>query len=171
MKTSLFQLLSLCLARSISGQVAFDPAKLRPNILRCVKTIDSVTANPNFEQVDSLREIYSKEIWINMPYATNNELYLLANYPNKFVKVQAFDLLLQFRNEIDTILTILEDHIADTLETINALEGDVLYSRTVYETMLKHASGWWAIYLRTNGAFLSDVQKSKLEILKQHIKK
>lgn len=121
---------------NVFGQSKFDTDRISPRILQCAKNIDRLTQNAQFESVDSLRKAFSHEIWINLPYATDAELYELTNFSNKYVRLHAFDLLLMFRDKKDTILNLLEKHRNDTLEKIQYLEGHVMQEKNVYEQML-----------------------------------
>lgn len=70
------------------------------------------------------------------PFATDNELWELTNYNNKFVRLQAFDLLLNFRAKKLTVLQILEKNKVDTLDKVATREGCLIYELTVFQRMV-----------------------------------
>lgn len=147
------------------GQTKFNAGRISPSILQCAKNIERLTNNVQFDSVGFLRKAFSHEVWINLPYATDAELYELTNFPNKYVRLQAFDLLLMFRDKKDTIFEVLEKNQIDTLEKIQELEGDVMQERTIYEQMLKKTNDWWQIQLEKSKEFLSDKQHLQLKKL------
>ena len=137
MKTLIINIVLLSLTNQIFGQLSFNKSNVSDKILTSVYALDEVTSNPNFENIDSLRSEYSDLIWIKLPYANDVELKELTNYKNKFVRLQAFDLLLNWRkNKNHLVLQILEKNINDTIDKVDKLEGCLLYNFTVYERML-----------------------------------
>jgi len=122
---------------TIQAQLCFDVSKISDSTLNCIDQIDLVTANPDFDRIDSLRAKYSHLIWMDMPYATNAELFELTNYKNKWVRIHAFDLLLSMgRDSTKTVLQILEKNVSDTLEYIEVFEGCFLDSVNIFQHIL-----------------------------------
>lgn len=154
----------LFFSASAFGQTRFDRGKVSDSTLRCAEHINRITKNENFRAIDSLMSEYAHEKWMKMPFASNQELYELTNYPNKYVRIQAFELLLEFRDQVDTIFLILEKNTGDTLEFIEDPIGDVMYRYNIFEWLLKRADEWWQ--LQSNRNLLSQEQEALLKRLK-----
>jgi hypothetical protein len=133
MKHSLF-IVFLLFSLSGFSQTSYDSTKLSPLVRKVVRQLDAI---PNNYLINNNAD-YLNQLKLLRQRSKVHELIQLVNHPNPFIRVNAFNYLLD--SAYSKFIDIIEQHITDTA-TIYLQSGDVVTITNVIEGML-HFISW-----------------------------